>query len=91
MGWRETMKIGILKETTETEQRVALVPQVSQLLSKQKLNGLSKAVLESRQQEDKLTASTNATEFKQIKLCCREGELIVKADPAARSMLRKYV
>ena len=57
------MKIGILKETTETEQRVALVPQVSQLLSKQKLNGLSKAVLESRQQEDKLTASTHATEF----------------------------
>jgi hypothetical protein len=27
------------------------------------LNGLSKAVLESRQQEDKLTASTYATEF----------------------------
>jgi len=55
------------------------------------LNGLSKAVLESRQREDALTASTNATEFSQIKLCCREGELIVKADPAARSMLRKYV
>lgn len=31
------MKIGILKETTETEQRVALVPQIAQLLSKQKV------------------------------------------------------
>ena len=28
------MKIGILKEATETEQRVALVPQIAQLLSK---------------------------------------------------------
>ena len=31
------MKIGILKEATETEQRVALVPQIAQLLSKQKV------------------------------------------------------
>ncbi len=37
MELEETMKIGILKEATETEQRVALVPQIAQLLSKQKV------------------------------------------------------